>query len=288
MEGFTLVEALITALGYAGAMVAAGTALFALSFPAMPPDARRMLRALGPTAGVLGALAAVALLPVQAAFLGGGWEAARDPFLVGLVWEGPQGDATALRLIGLTLAAAVALPWTAARWFAALGAVLVAASFAQAGHTLDSPRALLATLLTLHVLGVAFWVGALAPLHRVTGREAPPVAGMLLARFGRIAAVVVGGLVRAGLALAWLLTGGLAGLFTTPHGQGLLVKIVLVAGLLGMAVLNKYRLTPAVASGSAAAKRRLRASIRAEMALVGAIMLVTAGITTFTGPGSAG
>jgi putative copper export protein len=66
------------------------------------------------------------------------------------------------------------------------------------------------------------------------------------------------------------------------------VKLVLVAGLLSLAAFNKFRLTPRLLAGDAAAAHGLRRSIHAEMALAAAILLTTAVLTTLFGPPALG
>jgi len=63
-----------------------------------------------------------------------------------------------------------------------------------------------------------------------------------------------------------------------------LVKLILVACLLGLAAFNKLRLTPRLRRGDARAARSLRTSIRLELLLGISILAVTATFTALTGP----
>ncbi|MEL7518990.1 MAG: CopD family protein, partial [Pseudomonadota bacterium] len=167
------------------------------------------------------------------------------------------------------------------RWIALMGSVAVAISFMQVGHTLGDPRMPLAALLTLHLLAVALWVGALVPLRQAANS---PEGADLLHRFGLIAAYAVGLLIAAGVVLSWLLSGSLSALFGTAYGWALLTKVALVTGLLGLAALNKWRLVPALRAGDANATSALRSSISVEITVVVLILLVTAAITSVTTP----
>jgi copper transport protein len=64
----------------------------------------------------------------------------------------------------------------------------------------------------------------------------------------------------------------------------LLIKLVLVAGLLGLAALNRLRLTPALVRGDKGAAARLGRSILAETGLVMAILVATATLGTTPPP----
>jgi putative copper resistance protein D len=279
-------QILVKASGYAASLLAAGGAFFVLVFSDLPRAFLASVR----RATVVLALAAAVLagvgLAAHAAFLGGGSiESAFDPALLGLVVEGPPGASSALRAIGVALVVALLFEGRWAGGTAAVGAVLVAASYALVGHTVSGePRLVLGALLTVHLVGVAFWIGALWPLYRCTGAMPPAEAGRLLERFGRIAVAFVGALVVAGAAIGLLLTGGIAPLVESEYGWTLLAKLALVAGLLALAALNKLRLSPAVRAGAPGAAGSIRVSIRAEMALVALILLVTAVLTTLVSP----
>ena len=103
----------------------------------------------------------------------------------------------------------------------------------------------LAALVTAHILGLAFWVGAFVPLYRPAGRGPLHDAGRLANDFGHTALWVVVGLAVAGLSTFVLLTGGGARTLATPYGQFCALKLGLFCAVLGLAARNKLRLTPA-------------------------------------------
>lgn len=200
--------------------------------------------------------------------------------MLGFVWQSPLGSAAIWRGLGEVAVIAFLLPG-AGRWIALVGSFAIAASYAQVGHTLGEPRAILALLLVLHLLAAAFWVGALAPLRRaVDGPSGPD----LLHYFGTVAAGFVGLLLLAGLSLAWLLSGSFTALLGTAYGLGLLAKVLLVTGLLGLAALNKLRLVPALRSGDPRAALALKRSISIEMLMVALVLVATATLTSVTTP----
>ena len=157
------------------------------------------------------------------------------------------------------------------------------ASFALRGHTLDEPRLVLGALVTCHLLGLAFWVGIFDPLHRLASRDAE-AAGALAAEFSAWAVRIVPALAAVGAALFVILTGNPLAALGTPYGRLLAVKLLLLVPLLGLAALNKLRLTPALDAGVAGAGARLRRSIRFEALIVLAILATTAALTTVASP----
>ena len=103
-----------------------------------------------------------------------------------------------------------------------------------------------------------------------------------------------GALIATGLVNAWLLVGpsAVGGLVTTLYGRLLLAKLALFAAMLGLAALNRYRLTPAfnraiAADDPAGALRALRLSLAVETGCAGTILAIVAWIGTLEPPVSA-
>ncbi|MFC3613005.1 CopD family protein [Lutimaribacter marinistellae] len=278
---------LVKTLAYAATLIAAGSVLVLLWLRELTADARAALR----RAAVLGAIAAALLsalrLPVRASFLmGGALDGAVDPMMLGIVAESPLGASLIVRLVGLALILSVLLPWRTARWLAAAGAILACASFAMRGHALGDPRLLLGALVTVHIAGLAFWIGSFAPLSRAARRETPEKAGALAHEFGTKALWVVALLVAAGILTLVLLGAATPDALFSPYGQAFLLKLALFAGVLALAALNKLRLTPDLFKAMPGAAQRMRRSIAVESVLVAAILATTAALTTLTSPPS--
>ena len=282
IDGLALLAMAAKAAGYATALLAMGGVLFVAAFRTLADaDVLRLARRLAAGAALVGLVVLAARFGIRAARISGmGWDGATDPMMLGFVWESPLGAAAIWRGLG-EAAILVALLPGAGLWIALGGAVAVAVSYAQVGHSLGDPRVALAMLLVLHLLAAAFWIGALAPLRRAAGN----VGGAdLLHRFGTVALVAIAALIVAGTALAWLLSGSLSALFGTAYGRTLLAKVAVVSVLLGLAALNKLRLVPALAAGDPSAPAALRRSIALEGAAVILILLATATLTTLTTP----
>jgi copper transport protein len=157
--------------------------------------------------------------------------------------------------------------------FAMLG---VGAALASSGHaSTASPPWLTRPAVFLHGVGVAYWAGALLPLLALAQG---PVEALLpvLNRFSRAAVPVVGVLILTGLVLAIVQLESFDALIDTTYGWILSAKLALVLMLLGLAALNRFRLTPALASDRATTPRLVRC-IGIECAVVVAILALVAG-----------
>jgi putative copper resistance protein D len=140
----------------------------------------------------------------------------------------------------------------------------------------------------MHLFGAGIWVGGLPPLalllHAASRNEAAPdpYAVRAMQRFSRVALVTVLVLAGSGVATAWLLVGGIAGLVGTAHGHLLLAKLALLVPALMLAAANRT-LLPALPSASATAQRMaLFIAIEAGLVL---LLLGLAAAMTVTTPG---
>lgn len=197
--------------------------------------------------------------------------------------------------VGTSVAAAGAgiglLLWEDGRRSAVLRAAasaLVALSFALSGHAATAAeRWITVPAIWLHALGASFWLGALWPLWLTVRRLPPAQAAPVLERFSRCAFLAVGVLLAAGALLALLQLSSPADLVTTGYGQRLSLKLVAVAGLLALAALNRFRLTPALRTGQATiAQRGLRRSLAADMVLAALVLSLTASLNLGAPPRS--
>lgn len=276
---------LIKAFAYAATLVASGSVLALVGLRELTVDGQSSLRSLAAIAALAAALLSVLRVPVRASFLvGGSLDGAVDPMMLGMVADSPLGASVVVRLVGLALILTILLPVPGAKWVALAGATITCASFALRGHALGDPRLLLGTLVTVHILGLAFWIGGFAPLARAARCENAKKAGAVAHEFGTRALWVVGALVAAGAATLILLDAATPAALASPYGQAFVVKLALFAGALGFAALNKMWLTPDLLSAMPGAARRLRRSIGLEGAVIATILLTTAALTTATSP----
>lgn len=274
----------VKALVYATCLAAGGGTLFLVILGAQLSQSERVRTvALARGLAVVGIYVSIALILMLGARLGDEWSGAWDKDIIQIVLDGHEGRAFALRAFGLVLIAGALFADAWARGIALLGAVAVAVSFGLTGHAGSAGRATTA-IVSIHLIAVSYWIGALRPLYRLTWTAELPRLGAILERFGTFAVGFVGALVLAGLALIWWLLGSLEVLFTSSYGQLLVLKLAFVGTLLLLAAINKLRLTPGILAGEAEALLYLRRSIAVEIALVNAILIVTAIFTTLVGP----
>jgi copper transport protein len=141
-----------------------------------------------------------------------------------------------------------------------------------AGHSLDRGRPLLEPLVDfLHVAAASFWLGGLVALGLVltgSGDRAPVVR-----RFSNVALVSVGALAATGVIRAFAELRSFEQLWSTGYGQVLIVKSALLAALVAVGWVNRYRLLPRLSFET------LRRSVAVELmlfaGLMGAVALLT-------------
>jgi putative copper resistance protein D len=107
-----------------------------------------------------------------------------------------------------------------------------------------------------HLLAAGAWLGGLLPLgyvlllhRRETGLAQQGELNEILLRFSGMGYVAVTMLTGSGLINGWFLIGNVSGLFAAPYGQLLIVKLVLFAGMLALAVSNRFWLVPSLTEG---------------------------------------
>lgn len=270
---------------YAATLGAAGTVFFLAYGEGLLDEAQRAnIRRLLKLELILAAIFSVCRILLLTGSMTGTLAGMFDGEMAGMILQAGEGTAASLRLAGLGLAAFSLSRSRALQGLALLGAGLAAASFAAVGHTRAlQPHGPATILSSLHLIGVAFWMGALVPLL-LSIKGTPRTSGLLAGRFGRVAVIVVSLLIAAGLGLLWMMSHGHADFWSSGYGRLLATKLLLVASLLGAAAFNKLRLTPRLLQGDSGAAASLRFSIRVEMGVGLLILLTTASFTSLLGP----
>ena len=141
-----------------------------------------------------------------------------------------------------------------------------------AGHALDRGRPLLEPAVDfLHVAAASVWLGGLVAIALVLGGSGD--RARILRRFSNVALVSVGVLAATGVISALAELRSFEQLWSTGYGQVLIVKTVLLAGLVALGWVNRYRLLPRRSFET------LRRSVAVELmlfaGLVGAVALLT-------------
>ena len=274
------------ALTYAFSLSAAGGAIFVLLFsPLLRAEERLRIVRVTAWLAVAGVIMTALRLPLIAGMLGGDMPSMMDMSLLQFTLESSEGQSALVRAGGLVVILILALSPSPVSVVATLGAILVSVSFVLTGHSLSLARGLIPrALVAIHLLGISYWIGAFYPLRMIAYRSDPPGVALITKRFGDVAVYVVAVLMAAGFALLWIMLESPLAVFQSDYGRALAIKLLFVAGLLGLATVNKYVLTPALLRGDISALPRLRNSIAVELLLAGLILVLTAGITTVTSP----
>jgi putative copper resistance protein D len=285
LEAWDAAAIAVKATLYGATLAAAGGVFFLTYSDSLLEAAERA--SMGRRVGILIAVAlaaSAARILATAASMSGEASGMLDTGVLALVWHGGEGRAAMIRAVGLLLAVpALAADRRPGVW-AIAGAAGAATSFAWVGHVHAAGLRWATLLLGIHLLAIAFWVGALWPLWLLARGDEALRAAAPAARFGRAAVGTVSLLLLAGVGLLAVLLGSASELWRSDYGRTVCGKLALVACLLALAAFNKLRLTPRLAAGQRAAARALHRSIAAEMAIAGAVFLVTAALTTLSGP----
>ena len=243
-----------------------------------------------------GAATTVLGLNLLAAQMTGALAGALDPGTLMTVATGTAaGIATLARFSVLAIGLVLMLCWKAlARGpVAAMTGLfgVAAASLAWGGHAAASEGAIGVFRLTadiLHLLAAGIWLGALlvfVHLIRRMDRDNANQVHASLAQFagvgsGVVAVLLLTGVINLGLALGWT---HLTSIVAMLWGRLLLLKIALFAAMLGLAALNRFRLTPALGVGDAASVPAAEAALRRSLFLETACALLVIALVAWLG-----
>lgn len=282
-------------LAFAAGAALFGAPLFALYSGVAPPRLRPLLT----LAGACAAMAAAAALVTTTGEMAGDPRAGLDPAtLRDVIVGGGFGYSIAVRLVaGLAALTFVSIFAGGRRLWAlcVLFGGLALASLAWAGHGAADEGASGLVHLTAdvtHLLAAGVWLGALAAFLLLLSSprakaEADVVAALhgALRGFSGVGSAVVATIVATGLVNSWFLVGPnhLKGLVETTWGRLLLVKLVLFAGMLGLAAANRFRLTPALEAAIPQAPRAALAALRRSVALETALGLLVLALVAALG-----
>lgn len=137
-----------------------------------------------------------------------------------------------------------------------------------------------------HVLAAAVWLGSLLPLALLVRVASPDAAILACRRYSRVGAVCVLALALTAFWQGWVLIGSPKALIATAYGWAALIKLTLFLALIGFALRNRFRLTPALSAISPQTDRRdLRRSIMGE-ASIGLLIVLVASMLASLPPGT--
>lgn len=284
---------------YVGAMVLFGSSLFAFyAMPASGPGSgpetvwfRPLL--IWSAAGLL--VASIAGLLAQTSMLAGSLsEGLKLSSLSAVVTTMGLGRSALVRAFAAAVALGLLISRPTDRTMlsrCALIGAIVCASFAWMGHgaATEGPGGAIHLVADiLHALAAGVWVGALVVFGGLLSRRSKSehLDGVLhkaLHGFSGVGSSLVAVLVATGLINSWFLVGPtrISGMWTTPYGQLLSMKLVLFAGMLALAAANRFRLTPTLGAALVTGARQpalaaLRRSLMLETGLAFAVLALVA------------
>jgi copper resistance protein D len=255
---------------------------------------RTLGRAMTASAG-LALFSSLAMVPCVAVEMAATPSAAYDPMILrtvlfatefGHVWCWHVGFAVAL----LVLCALPRQRWQVAATTAA--ALLTLVSLGCVGHTvMDMGNVAVHEVNQMvHLAAAGSWLGGLVPLcillrraTRPRGAQYIPLARVALSHFSRMGYAAVTLVALTGLFNSLFLVGSVRALVVTPYGKLLIVKVALFAAMVGLALVNRFRLMPSLqqAPTAVAPLRALLRSVVAEQAVGLAILGVIAVLGTW-------
>jgi putative copper resistance protein D len=185
---------------------------------------------------------------------------------------------------------------TASPWIKAAAVIFAAAlvgSLAWAGHANGAEGAegiIHPAADVLHLVAAAAWVGSLLPLALLlaatgNGAAALAVAQTATLRFSTLGIGSVATLLITGIVNTWYLAGSVDALTETEYGRLLDIKIALFFVMVGVAAVNRLRLTPRLVAGADAAsaqgaRRALCRNAAVETVLGAAVIAIVAALGT--------
>jgi len=231
----------------------------------------------------LAVLSTLAWLPIEAAMIGESWQSAFDrSTLSAILYDTAIGKAWLVRL-ALSLLLTAALPWRSASSVRLVLSGCLLASLALTGHADmdEATRGVLHSLNdALHVLAGGAWLGSLLALPGCLARLRDAAfcteAKTALRRFSSaghlaVALVIATGIVNTVLVLQRWPTD-----FTSTYQMLLVAKIACVAGMTGLAVMNRYVFVPRMLTDPDRAIIQIRNGTYAELALGAGVLVLVA------------
>lgn len=258
---------------YVGALVPA---------PLVARSARRIRRRAAILA-IMVAASALGWLSLEAGQMGEGWADALNPDVLGAVLLGTAfGRVWQLHLLlvlGLMVVALTArrafgpTAWLSGLALASLGLIGHAAALGGGLGWMQRVNH------ALHLLACGAWVGSLVPLLPLMRTLEDPQgrsdAALALRRYSQAGHWVVALVVATGSADTALVLGRWPSLPLTAYDALLLAKLALVAGMIAVALVNRYRLVPRLGASPAEAQAALRRNTGLETMLGGLVIAVS-------------
>ncbi|GGE12774.1 copper resistance protein CopD [Polymorphobacter glacialis] len=222
-----------------------------------------------------------------------------------MVFETPMGVAWQVRMAALAAIAVLAFvrnPAARVAQVAVAGAALASLAWTGHGAAGEATKGLVKLVADIvHLLAAGAWIGALVALGLMVARNASRLKSAdfismhcTLDGFSKAGTVFVALLIVTGSVNTWILVGpaGIGLIGSDQYVQLLALKLALFAAMVGLAAINRFRLTPAFSRDLDAgvvpleAHRALRRSIAIEAGLAASVLAIVAWLGTLVPPAS--
>mgnify|MGYP003332769910 FL=1 len=281
MDIWVIIVPLLRMALYVATFGALGTQLFIWHFGGhLSSTGHAYCRQLIANSSIFGVIISVCLWLSVAGNMSGTITGIFDPVMLQLAFEASAGMAALLSLAGFILffvGGAATHHWY--RLLPVMGSLLLLFSLSITGHV-TRIGFITQLLLGVHLVGLAYWLGALLPLRKLCLEPNKTGLVEIAHRFGIYAFIYIGALVLSGATYAYLLLGSLSALVTTTYGNVLLAKIGTVSVLLLLGAINKFKLVPLLRHDMLKGAKKLYTSIQWELFAVVIILFLTSLLTT--------
>lgn len=287
-------------LQYASVLTLLGLVVFVLvSRPDPTGRTPDYLRRIVVGAAGLGAVGFVSIVATEAALFDGRFAAMTDSSALGAQITSSIGLQAGLGLAGVALMVAALRLGTSSvalrAAFGIAGSTAAVSALVVVGHTRTALTPWLAGAGdALHLGAAGVWVGGLIGLaaylamhHRaedIDPHDRALVQAEVITRFSRVASVAIVAVVISGVVMGWTILGSLEALATTSYGRTLLVKVGLFGVVAALGGYNHFALVSQLELFTPDARvsrtQRLRTTIRAELAIIAAVVVVTGLLTS--------
>jgi putative copper resistance protein D len=226
--------------------------------------------------------ATAAMLPLRAATIGNGWPDAFAPSMLGgVLFETDVGSAWIVQACAVALlVVATSLRETIRLQAQAIGAAFMLLGLTVSGHAAMNDgwlRVVHRLNDGLHLLSGGAWLGALVPVLLIMpmlgGGRRPEDARLALMRFSTAGHVAVALVILSGIVNTLLIVGTVPWDWSFRYQRLLSIKILLVAAMAAVAIINRYVVVPRLGRGQSlwALKSFIIAEICLGLAVVGVV-----------------
>lgn len=280
----------LVAIEYGAALMAAGLWFFGIVLGRFRPDDQVADRWRAWVAGsaVVGAVSACAVVPGRLLRAGGGVDALRDDEFVSSLLRGPIGQSTAvvatcLLVVGVVVSARPSVLVSPSRWLIGIVSLGAFVGFALDGHSRALRPAVMIPADVVHGAAAAWWLGGVAGLVILVGRDPGGVhMSRIVKQYSKVAVIAVGVVSALGVLMGWVVLPDVAALGGTRYGITLLVKASLVVVVIGIAAFNHFVVVPRLPDDSAVstdAGRTVWSVLAATVRIEAVLLLIVVGAT---------